>query len=291
MTVLRRLASLAPLRPVEALIAVATGVALWVLAIVTPRPDWAPDWTGVAISALGIVILVRGVIGLFGLVDVVRGLIRPKGWPGNRAPRSEAEIADLLGAKRRRDGWEYYLTAAYLILGRERVEPQYLDHQLRYRPAVTERVDDDDIQQFLHAALSDVERIVDNANTIFGSDLQERAFGPPRTPGDATAIRHLTDRMTGFYEELIGWASRLRGVQIHDDLRRLLDLTTRLVDDSVEGYRTFVDDFVAAVDGPMTEAVRTHGEWEGNLTLVINISDVTLAELNAEIDRLKRTGW
>src|SRR4029077_87793 len=134
--------------------------------------------------------------------------------------------------------------------------PQYVDHQLRYRPPATERVADSEVKEFFQGALADVQRIIDNANAIFGSDLQARAFGPSGMPGDPIAIKHMTDRMTGFYEELIAWASRLRGARIHPDMHRLLELVTNLVDDSVENYRKFVDEFAASVDGLMRDAIK-----------------------------------
>lgn len=287
---IRRLLSLAPLPPVVALSAFATGVGLWLLAVVTPRPVWAPDWSGWALTVVGWVLMVRGLVGLSGIVDVVRHILRPTGWPGKRTPRSEEEIADLL-AQRRRDGWEYYLTAAYLRLGRERVEPQYLDHQLQYRPPVAERVADEEFKDFIQDALDDVVRIIENANSTFGSPLQEKAFGPPGTPGDPASIKHYADRLTGFYEGLIAWAARLRGVRINPDLRTVLDLTTRLVDASVESYRTFVDDFVAMADGPMTETIRTRGRLEMAITLEITVDEQISDAISKEIDRLVRAGW
>jgi hypothetical protein len=278
---LRRVLSLAPLSLTEAMTLIGGGLGLTVLSLAAPL---AP-----IVAGLGFLAAARGAIGLVaGWLDAARRLRAASGWPGNRAPQTDAEVAELLA--RRPSGWEFYLMVGYLILGRERVEPQYLDHELRDRPPAADRVDDEDVVAFLHDALEDVQRIIANLTETMRPEVQERAYGPRGTPGDPARIKHLADRLTGFYADLLGWAARLRGTAISERYRRLLDLLTRLVDRSVENYRLFVDAYRGEVDGPMTEAIRTNGSWEGRLTLTLDIDKETLDAITAETDRLASDG-
>jgi hypothetical protein len=279
---IRRLLGLAPQPPSEALITILTGVGAAVLAIVTPRADWAPAWSGAVIASLGLLAIARGIVGLSGVLPMLRGVIQPNGWPGNRAPRTQAEIADLLAAPRR-TGWEFYLVTGYLVVGRERVEPLYLDHQLRFRRGVTERVDDNEVIAYIQRALVDARRIIANITDTVRPEVTERAFGAPGESGDAARIEHFADRLTTAYSDMLEWAARLRSAIVDETYRRVVDLQTGLVDRSIQNYRLFVDQYVAEVDGPMTEAIRTHGSWTGNFTIQLDIDDDVLEAINAEI--------
>jgi hypothetical protein len=281
----RRLLSLAPQPPSEALVTIASGIGLWVVALATPRPEWAPNWSGWVITVLGWLLIGRGVIGgLYGFVSVIRRVVSPTGWPGNRAPSTDSEVDDLLA--KRPVGWEFYLMAGYLRLGRERVEPNYLDHELRYRPPVTERVSDSDVITFIQTAHEDALRVIANLKETTRREVQERAYGPPGTAGDPERIKHLAARWTGFYADLLGWAARLRALGVSERYRRIVDLQTGIVDGSIRAYRAFVDEFVDQVDGPMTDAIKSKASWTGDMTIVLDIDDETLSAIDAEIARL-----
>lgn len=52
------------LGPVAALVTIATGLGLWGFAATSPRPSWAPDWSGWVLSGFGWLLMILGAWGL-----------------------------------------------------------------------------------------------------------------------------------------------------------------------------------------------------------------------------------
>ena len=280
---IRRILSLAPLRPFEAITLIVSGIALWGFVLTAPS-NTLPAGSGPLLTALSLITLGRGVLGLSGIAAVVHQLLGPRGWPGNRVPRNEAEIAEVVAKKRL--GWEFYAVAGWLIVNRAKVEPQYLDHEMRYRAASAEFVPDDKALDYIQDALDEVQRHINNMNAAASRELQERAYGAPGQPGDPVRIQHLADRWSEYYSGLLEWAARLRSTRTSPTYRPVFDALTRLVDLMIDNYRAFVDEYVHEVNDKMTAAIKNHGTWQANVNVQIAISDEALEGVSAEIERL-----
>ena len=271
--------------PTAGLLVIASGAALWGFAMVTPAPQGTPWWVGWVMSGVGVVLVARGLLGIAGaLGDLFRRLRKPPGWPGNRAPRTAEETAQVLA--RRPPGWEYLYFAGSLVTERATLEHSFLDHELRYAIPSGERVDDDDAVDYLKQAIDDVLGRIASLVTLMEADVQERAFGPLGQPGDPDRIRHLARRWTSVYEDLMNWAARLRAATKSSTFRDLFEALARLIERPIQQYRDFVDAFVQETDG-IPRALKTGERLEINLVLTLSIDDDALAAISAEIARLE----
>jgi hypothetical protein len=269
--------------PTEGLVVIATGATLWGFAVVTPRPAWAPDWTGWLLTIIGIALIVRGVVGIAGAMGAFAGRLRsPRGWPGNRAPRTEEETVEALA--KRPPGWEYLYFAGNLITARAALEGTYLDHELRYVTPSGDRIQDDDAVDYLQQALDDVRTHLASLAALMESDVQERAFGPAGQPGDPDRIRHLAERWTSVYGDLIGWAARIRAARTSATYRGMFEAVAHLIDQPIQQYRDFVDAFVREVDR-IPRALRLHESLEINPELTLSIDQAASEAVDRELAR------
>jgi hypothetical protein len=167
------------------------------------------------------------------------------------------------------------------------VEAKHHDHEIRYAPPTGEFVDAEHVVNYLHRSLIEIGNLVDGFNIVMDAQAQERAFGAPGEPGDADRLAHLAKRWNGFYEGLMDWAARLRGVSVHSDFRRAFELLARWAEDPVITYRTFVDDFVSQIDNLPT-AITAGKPIRVDMTLTFAIPPEVSKAYNAEFKRLRR---
>jgi hypothetical protein len=273
--------------PTGALVVIATGAALWGFAVVTPAPPGTPWWVGWLLTIIGILLVVRGAIGVAGAAgDSLRGLVHSRRWPGNRAPRTEEETAEVLA--KRPAGWEYLYFAGCLVTARAALESTFLDHELRYAVPTGERVEDEGVVGYLQGATDEVLGHIASLMSVMASDAQERAFGPPGQVGDPDRIRHLAERWTSVYGGVMRWAARLRAANKSATYRGIFEMLARLIDQPVRQYRDFVDAFVNAADR-IPHALATHQRLEINLELTVSIDDQALKAFEEELEWVKAT--
>lgn len=283
---IRRFLSLAPMPPTESVVVAATGAGLWIAAVATTRPSWAPWWVGWALTAVSVALVARGVLGGAGaLASSLRAVIRSRGWRGNRVPRTADEVAEV--REKRPLGWEYLYFAGCLFVARAALEASFLDHELRYAEPSEERVDEDDVGPYLQAANNQVLAIVARLMSLMAREVQERAFGREGQEGDADRIRHLAERWTSVYGDLMRWAARLRGVNKPDAFRNLFERQAQLIDQPIRQYRDFVDTFVQAADR-IPDALRTKQPLLIDLKLTLSVDEEAERALHDEIERLVR---
>ena len=188
-----------------------------------------------------------------GIDGIVRTLISklagapggPDAWPGNRAPRTSRELAQVLA--QRPPGWEYLYFAGCLRVGLDALAPKYRDHEVSHPTAAT-WVTMEGAPDFMQGAIGEIRRIVGSLTNLFDPANQERAFGAPGQAGDPERIEHLAARMTSAYEGLMQWASRIRGVTRPAELDDLFDNLARFADQPIREYRAFVDEIVTQFD-------------------------------------------
>lgn len=269
--------------PTEAAVVIAAGVGLWGFALVTPRPAWAPEPTGWVLTIIGVSLVLRGIAGIAAAIsDLGRRLRNPTGWPGDRAPRTVEETAEVLA--KRPDGWEYLYFAGILTTARAALEGNFLDHELRYVTPTGDRIADDDVVDYLQQALDDVQAHIASLTALMESDAQERAFGPLGQPGDPERIRHLAERWTSVYADSIGWATRLRSARKSAAYRDMFEAVAHLIDQPIQQYRDFIDTFVGEVDR-IPSALRRHELLEINVELTLSIDEAASETVEAQIAR------
>jgi hypothetical protein len=116
-------------------------------------------------------------------------------------------------------------------------------------------------------------------------DVQERGFGPSGQPGDPDRIRHLAERWTSVYGDLMKWAARLRAASKSSTYRDLFEVLARLIDGPVQEYRDFVDLLTREVDR-VPRALAAHKRLEISLVLTLTMDEKAQQALSEELARL-----
>ncbi len=226
-----------------------------------------------------------------GIEGIVRTLIAklaggPGGqdtWPGDRAPRTERELAQVLSS--RPGGWEYLYFAGTLRVFLDALATKYRDHEMRYPAQSSDHVTIDDAADYLRQTLDDVRGLVPSMVGLFEPSTLERAFGAPGDPGDPDRIQHLAKRLTSGYERLMDWAARVRGVARPPELDQLFELLARFADRPIAQYREFVDDIVSWADR-IPAALAAKAPLNATITLTLSIDEDVSDGFTRELHRV-----
>jgi hypothetical protein len=237
----------------------------------------------------GLIIAVILVLAeVFGLRRRLTALWDRRPWPRiNRAPRTEAETRRLLAACP--DGWEYLLLVGALYQQLARQEARYRDHDAGYVQLSDLVLPDEGIGERLQDEIERIRLVVSNWNALINGPAYMRAIGEPGEPGDAERIEHFADRLTSTYVGVMDWSARLRGAQVRDRYRRIVDILAHFADQPVAEYRAFVAEAVEKVDRvpAMLRDKKRKGVVELRLTLTLSIADDVTADFDAEMARLQ----
>jgi len=185
------------------------------------------------------------------------------------------------------DYWEHRLFAGSLYQGREALESKYLDYKAGIVSSRV-RLNFHDADRLLQDASHGVPAAVGTVEQILSPTAQQRAFGPPREPGDATAIRDIAQRVVSVYEELLDTAAQLRSTEAPDVLQPTFRIASRYMDARIAQFRRFIATTIdeverlpeRAADGVEPRTIRPD--------LVLNLDDAIQRELDAEMKRVRR---
>lgn len=145
--------------------------------------------------------------------------------------------------------WEYRLLVAYLLEGKERLEPKWRDLQIGYTSARGRVLDRADAIEAFGNAFSEGSALIGNLMQLFTSTALEPAIGKDGSPGDPTLIEHWANRFIEVYEEFLNWPAQLRAMKVPDALKPLFETASRFLDIPIEETRAFIDKAVADLDG------------------------------------------
>lgn len=281
---IRGLLSAAPLAPTQATAFILSGAGGLYLSLVTMPGAGVPPWLSGLVAVIASLVAIRGAIGLSGLRGTFRGMFGRRGWSGRTAPRTQAEVDQVLATKP--GGWEFFYMSGLLILGRERVEPKYLDYKLRYKPVSPVKLTADQASGAFLDATSQALRIIQNFDALFAQEAMEGAVGQPGEPGDPPRIEHLATRWNDTYEALIDWANRLRSTETTPRYQPVLDALANLLDKTIHNYRELVDLFARQVEKIPAALRSKKGDFVIDLPLELEIGDEAVEAVTSEIERL-----
>jgi hypothetical protein len=227
-------------------------------------------------------------VGLDGIVDAVLAklsgtlVITPREITG--VPRDEVGRQLLLFE--RPPSWEHLYLVAQLLHERDLAEPMYRDHRLRYAAGTGTVVPRDNVYDFMSMALNDAQRLMRTLTQLMSPEAQDSAVGLPGQPGDPAAIAHLAARINSVYVDLMRWAARLRGASAPSEFHAALDALAAIVDEPIEAYRAFIERFAAQLEGLPQRLAAGEIGIELELTLTVDISQQSMAALDAEMMKL-----
>lgn len=163
-----------------------------------------------------------------------------------RVPRTDAEVAILLGE--RPGGWEYLLLGYWLATGIDENQSKYSDHLMRFAVA-GEHVADDLALDRSSAELARLMTTIQVFEDLLDQRSQELALGAPGEAGDPDLIRHLANRMTSIYVQLLDWSYRVRAIASSgEEGRAMFRALSRYADQPIEAIRRFVEQFRIELD-------------------------------------------
>lgn len=201
----------------------------------------------------------------------------------------EANRAELIREKPR--GWEYMLFASYLKEGQATLEPKKRDSYLHYAQRVARVSSPLEVADLLSGAMEEVPAITASLMRAFKPESQEWAFGAPGEAGDPGKIEHLAATITRSTEELLDWASRLRGTVVPRELNRLVELAAQFVNNPIREISDFVEEYCSNARR-IPELLSGHVEGrppiELHSELVLTVDEQTTEEYDAEMNRVMR---
>jgi hypothetical protein len=154
-------------------------------------------------------------------------------------PTTKAELEAIVSDRPK--FWEYLLFAGTLVYKRDKQEPKWRDHQLRFGWGERRFYPVDRVPEWLDAERSWLSRQFRALDRVMDPAVQERAFGLPGEPGKPEQIEYFAGRIIGFYESLMDWAASLRHAAVTEVYEATVDAQAALVDQTVLGVRNFID--------------------------------------------------
>ncbi|MFJ9522782.1 hypothetical protein ACIRPK_31610 [Kitasatospora sp. NPDC101801] len=201
-------------------------------------------------------------------------------------PRDAAEQRALISQAP--PAWEYLLFASALQQGKRRLEPKWRDFRTGYGRRGGVYHDEASASRRLTGALGDMEGIVGRMMLVFPADIQEEAFGPPGIPGNSDLIIHLAERISSAYEEMLDWASEIRGEVYPDALRGAADLAALMAAQPASDIRTFIERVVAEISRVPELLALPDPHIKISLTLEVTADDAVVRAFSKEMRKARR---
>lgn len=146
--------------------------------------------------------------------------------------------------------WRYAAFVSVLVQRRAKLQPRLRDQQLGYAPRRgTRTYTGFQLGQYLSDLLEQMLALLGRIEDLMLSPAFTRMFGDPRdeNTADADAIMHAAHRLMDIHEQLLVLAERCRGVDAPAEHADVVRDCARLLDVPLEGYRNFIDEFVARI--------------------------------------------
>jgi hypothetical protein len=204
----------------------------------------------------------------------------------NWVPRSEEEQQALIAQSP--PMWEYLLFAGVLLQGKVRVESKWRDFQGGYGRRKGVYFDKKSSIERLSRVFEDALLITGGIDSVFTDEIEAEAFGPPGEPGNPGAIIHFAERIVATYEDLLDWASDIRGAVYPEEIRHVAELAALTAEQPAKDTRNFIDRVVDEF-GRIPEWLATPGQ--GNLhidlTLLLTANHAAISTFSNELMRIR----
>ncbi|WP_329463870.1 hypothetical protein [Streptomyces sp. NBC_01431] len=184
--------------------------------------------------------------------------------------------------------WEYLLFASALKLGKERLEPKWRDFQTGYGRRNGMYHDESSSIQRLVDAFSDVEGVVERMVMVFSARIQEEAFGPPGVRGNSDSILHLAGRVVAGYEEILDWASEIRGEVYPESTKNAAKLAAQMAERPAQDVRDFIDRVFLEISKLPDLLKLPNPRVKLSLELTVTVDDAAVLAFTKEVRKIRR---
>jgi hypothetical protein len=227
-------------------------------------------------------------VGLEGLVSLVLKKLgkEPGANPEDPLPLTQHEM-DVL-KNDRPPGWEWFLFAGILLQGRSALEDKWRDHILGLKSARAPRLaNPQEAIAYIQTAIEQIRVIVEDLGRIISPEVQEKAFGPPGTPGDWDLDEYMGRRFVGLYGQMLSWASEVRSASVPNGWDRVFALLSSYSDQPLGEVRGAIDafaDFARSIPAHVSEP--NPSPEQVTIPLKFDIDPETSAAFSAELQKL-----
>lgn len=204
----------------------------------------------------------------------------------NWVPRDSAEQRALISQAPA--AWEYLLFASVLQQGKQRLEPKWRDFRTGYGRRSGVYHSKSSGMRRISGAFDDMRGIIGRMMRVFPANIQEEAFGPPGIPGNSDNIIHLGGRIVSAYEEILDWASDIRGEAYPESIRRAAELAARMAIRPAEDIRDFIDRAFSEVSKVPDLLALPDPHIEVSLALIVTADDAAVRAFEKEVRRIRR---
>lgn len=202
---------------------------------------------------------------------------------------SADELAELLTDKL--PAWPWAAFVSVLVQRRDAVQDRLRDNRLEYAVATGESARTDSaVVRFVVDRMSELDELTDQLEQFMLSGAFRQLVSTIGNEDDADAadIVHTANRLMDLHDRFLLLAERCRGVRVPREHTELMQSCARLAGAPLEGYRKFIDDFIAVLAKVPGWLHYSDGDVDaGQVVLTIDMDyDDLLEQVFAQVRRI-----
>ena len=195
------------------------------------------------------------------------------------------DLARLLAEKT--PGWRWAVFASVLVQRQAAVRPRLRDCELGFPLPSGERARSGaEVARFVTDCMEEVRQLVGQLEAFMLAPAFMEVFGSKgdESTADADGILHVANRLMDYHERFLKLAERCRDFQVPSRYTGLMRDCSQLMNIPLEGYRTFIDDFVELI-GEMPELMRhARGTVEADtISLHMDVDDQLIKRITKQV--------
>jgi len=246
----------------------------------------------------------RGVYGTQGAV-LMREVVPPPSLPPPSAPRpppeeipvaevvyTQPELGSMIATKPQ--CWRYAAFVSVLVQRRAAVAARLRDARLGFAESSGETASTSYVvAHFFTDRMAELSEIVEQVEDFMLSPAFSEVFGDPHDgdSADADGIVHTANRLMDYHDRLLALSERCRGVTVPHRFAELQRDAGLLMVIPLEGYHTFIDDFVGRVAEMHDVARYARGDVQLDpVVLSITDDDELISRVGRQISQAAREG-
>ena len=201
------------------------------------------------------------------------------------------ELTRLLAEKT--PGWRWAAFASVLVQRQAAVRPRLRDCELGYALPNGERARSGaEVARFVTGCMEEVRQLVGQLEAFMLAPAFMEVFGSKgdESTADGDGILHVANRLMDYHERFLKLAERCRDFQVPSRYTGLMRDCSQLMNIPLEGYRTFIDDFVDLI-GEMPELMRhARGTVEADtISLHMDVDDQLIKRITKQVRRAAKS--
>ena len=186
--------------------------------------------------------------------------------------------------------WRWAAFASVLVQRRSPLQARLHDSALGFSTSTGARLHTGaEVKYFVTERMDELSQLVAQVESFMLAPAFVGMFGDPsdESTADADGILHIANRLMDYLEQYLELSELCRGVSAPGQYADLMRDCARLADVPLEGYRTFIDEFVVRV-GEMAELLRyAKGTVEVDpVVLEMDVDDQLLARITRRLKAL-----